>query len=384
MAEDYFNAFDYYNADPPREGSVPPPDEAAAAAPEDEYNEKVHESVSTGRPAGTVRSVALALAVGGIAVSFMISSGGILPYAGSVPAVSTAVETSVSESSGGKPSGQVTETSAEPTPTPMPTPTPAPTPTPVPLPTEDLGVKIDSFKMYPLDKGFLAEVKFTLATNCGIDVTSITGTLDAKQKKVTGYNVKKRKFKFKTVNVHKTFSMDSSKVTVGDGADLTEKQYTLMFKVAIDADSEDKFTVKLTVSNTLNGAPTEDKVATLKNVKIWNTKTDNYSATMFTISTTKNSNKSFDVTVTSKEGFNVTDASVTGVRLYGKKNSTFLDVNAFKTSSSGNKVHITAKKPKKVPSKGTIYFYVFAKYEVTDSTGTTYTGKCFFPGRKSY
>ena len=61
MAEDYFNAFDYYDADPPREGSVPPPDEAAAAAPEDEYNEKVHESVSTGRPAGTVRSVALAL-----------------------------------------------------------------------------------------------------------------------------------------------------------------------------------------------------------------------------------------------------------------------------------------------------------------------------------
>ena len=60
MAEDYKNAFDYYNAEPPKEGASLPPEDACMPAPEDEYNENVHGTDYVKRTSGSARSAALA------------------------------------------------------------------------------------------------------------------------------------------------------------------------------------------------------------------------------------------------------------------------------------------------------------------------------------
>ena len=118
MAQDYKNAFDYYNAEPPKEGAVLPPEDAAMSAPEDEYNEKVHGTEYVKRASGSVRSAALALAVGTLAISFIISGGGTAPDPGDISKITSVTETTADE--GNKPS--VVETTQAPTPTPSPWP----------------------------------------------------------------------------------------------------------------------------------------------------------------------------------------------------------------------------------------------------------------------
>lgn len=374
MADDY-NAFDYYNAEPPREGATPPPEDFAASAPEDEFNEKVHGQDIVRRSSKTVRAAALTIAAGSLALSMVISSGGFLPNAGNLPTESSVPGTVTTESSIG--------TTAESTP--APTPTPSPTPTPVPKATEDLAVRLDSLQLYPLSKGYLAEVKFSLKTNCGTDVTSITGSLDSKLFRYDGYNAKKHKMKYHYENFHQEFSMDTSCIEKGEGAELTEKQYTLMFKVATDASSEDKFNVTLTISNTLNGDKTEDKTVTLKDIGIWNEKTDNYAASMYTISVKKNEDKSFDVTLTPKyEDVPISNPTIGGIYVMAKKGAAYFTNNDFKVTQDGNTFHIEFKKPKKAPSKGTISFSTFADFEVKDSTGTTFKDSAYGHLSKSY
>ena len=370
MADDY-NAFDYYNAEPPREGATPPPEDFAASAPEDEFNEKVHGQDIVRRSSKTARAAALTIAAGSLALSMVISSGGFLPNAGNLPTESSVPGTVTTESSIG--------TTAESTP--APTPTPSPTPTPVPVATEDLRVKLDSLQMFALDKGFLAEIKFTLATNCGTDVTSITGALDANLFVYDGYDFKKKKEKSHHEKFHQDFSMDASAVTAVEGVDPTEKQYTLLLNVAKDLISEDRFTVTLTVSNTLNGKKTEDKTVQLKDVGIWNDETNSY-GTMYNISVTKNADKSFDVTITPKyEDVPISDARVEGVSAFAKKGAAYLTAKDFTVTRDGNKFHIEFKKPKKAPSKGTLSFTTFARFERTDSAGNKFTGNAY--GHKS-
>ena len=375
MAEDFNNAFDYYNAEPPRESAAPPPDEAYASAPEDEYNENINTFFTPRRRA---KSIAFMLAVSGLAVSFVIPGLNLVPSAAALTDESQVTETSVPLVSESTPAG-----SAVITPAPTPSPTPVPTPTPVPVATEDLGLKLDSFKMYPLDKGFLAEVKFTLKTNIGIDVTSVTGSLDANLFRYDGYNFKKKKMKYHYEKFHQDFSMDSSVIVSAESVDSSEKQYTYMFKSAADASSEDKFNVTLKVSNTLNGKSTEDKTVTLKNVAIWNNKTDSYSASMFNVSAKKNSNKTFDISVTPKDGVTVTGISIGNISIYAKKGTGYLNSKNLNTTVSGNSVHVASKK-KKVPSKGTFYYTIFVGFEITDSTGTKHTGRSYYNGSKKY
>ena len=327
MADDY-NAFDYYNSEPPREGATPPPEDFAASAPEDEFNEKVHGQDYVRKASKTVRAAALTIAAGSLALSMVISSGGFLPNAGTLPVESSVSGTAASES--------VTDTTAETTPAPTPTSTPSPTPTPVPKATEDLAVRLDSLLLYPLSKGFLAEVKFTLSTNCGTDVTSITGSLDSNLFKYDGYNVKKHKMKYHYEKFHQEFSMDPSSITKVESVNSTEKQYTLMFKVPIDSSSEDKFSVTLTISNTLNGEKTEDKTVNLKDIGIWNNKTDNYAANMYTISVVKNADKSFDVTLTPKdEDVPISNPSIGGIYVMAKSGSAYFTNNDFKVTKDG-------------------------------------------------
>lgn len=375
MAEDYKNAFDYYNADPPREGAAPPPEDAYTSAPQDEYNESITTFVMPRRRA---KSIAFMLAVSGLAVSFVVPGVNLLPSAGDLTEESVITETSASGVTESAPSGSEAVTSA-----PTPTPTTAPTPTPVPLATEDLGLKLDSFKMYPLDKGFLAEVKFTLKTNIGIDVTSVTGALDAKLFRYDGYNFKKKKMKYHYEKFHQDFSMDSSVIVSAESVDSSEKQYTYLFKSAADASSEDKFNVTLRVSNTLNGKSTEDKTVSLNNVAIWNSKTDSYSASLFSVSAKKNSDKTFDISVTPKDGVTCTGISVGSVSIYAKKGTGYLNTNNLKVTISDNNIHVASKK-KKVPSKGTFYYTIFVGFEITDSTGTKHTGKSYYNGNKNY
>ena len=374
MADDY-NAFDYYNAEPPREGATPPPEDFAASAPEDEFNEKVHGQDIVRRSSKTVRAAALTIAAGSLALSMVISSGGFLPNAGNLPTESSVPGTVTTESSIG--------TTAESTP--APTPTPSPTPTPVPKATEDLAVRLDSLQLYPLSKGYLAEVKFSLKTNCGTDVTSITGSLDANLFKYDGYNFKKNKMKYHYEKYHQEFSMDTSCIVKGEGADLTEKQYTLMFKASIDAISEDKFSVTLTVSNTLNGDKTEDKTVTLEDVGIWNEDTDTYAANMYTISVKKNEDKSFDVTLTPKyEDVPISNPTIAGISVWPNKGSAYFTDKDFNVTRDGNTFHIEFKKPKKAPSKGRISFTTFADFETKDSTGATFKDSAYGHLSKSY
>lgn len=372
MAEDNKNAFDYYVAEPPKESTALPPEDAAASAPEDEYNENVHGTDNVRRVSGSVRSVALALTVGTLVLSFMISSGNPFTNPDVIP---TATVTEASASGNGKATESVTET------TPTPTPTPSPTPTPVPIATEDLRVKIDSLEMYALEKGFLAEVKFTMATNCGTEVTSITGALDSNIFVYDGYNFKKNKMKYHYEKFHQDFSLDPSAVPAVEGIQPTEKQYTILVNLSKDLTSEDKFSVTLTVSNTLNGEKTKDKTVTLNDVEIWNNDTDSY-GTMYNISVTKNADKSFDVTITPKfDDVPIGDIRVEGVSAYAKKGSAYLTAKDFTVTKDGNKFHIEFKNPKKAPSKGRLSFTTFAKFERTDSAGTKFTGSAY--GHKS-
>ncbi len=377
MAEDYKNAFDYYNAEPPKEGASLPPEDACMPAPEDEYNENVHGTDYIKRTSGSARSAALALAVGTLAVSFFISGGGTAPVPGDITVASSVTQTT--DDKGIDPTASVAET----TPAPTPTPAPSPTPTPIPKATEDLSVRLDSLQMYHLSKGFLVEVKFSLKTNCGTDVTSITGSLDANLFKYDGYNFKKNKMKYHYEKYHQEFSMDPSCIVKGEGADLTEKQYTLMFKSSVDAISEDKFSVTLTVSNTLNGDKTEDKTVTLKDIGIWNEDTDSYSASMYTISLKKNADKSFDVTLTPKyDDVPISNPTIGSISVWsGSKNFTNKDFNV---TRDGNTFHIEIKNPKKAPSKGTLSFSTFADFEITDSTGTKFKDSAYGHLSKSY
>lgn len=380
MADDKYNAFDYYNTEPPLEGAALPPEEAAASAPEDEFNEQVHGSDAVKRVSGSVRSVALALAVGGMALSFVISSGRIIPGGGVSPAESSVSGTTASDDGGGKPGESVIETSVTPSPKPTPSPTPAP------VPTEDLGLRLDSFKIYPLYKDFLAEVRFTLATNCGIELSSIAGSIDANLSIYTGYNRKTNKAKFRHEKYKKEFSMDTAKAVIGSGADNTDNQYVLLVPVKLgdSGNSEDKFSVTLTVSNTLNGNKTEDKVATLKNVGIWNNQGE-YSSAMFDAKITRNKDKSFDITLIPKDGIPISNPRVNGVYLFGRGNSTaFLQKKDFNITNSGNTFHVTFKKPKKAPKKGSFGIGFFADYELSDSNGNTYKGSAYKHVTKKY
>ena len=252
MAEDFYSSFDYYNAEPPRESATPPPEEAAVAAPEDEYNEQVHVSVIKKRKSTTV---AVMLALSGLAVSFAIPGMSLTPSVEELPSESTVIVSSVTGSDKSVPA----ESSAAANTDPTPTPTPAPTPTPVPLPTEDLKVRLDSFDMYKLDKGYLAEIRFTLATNSGIKLSSISGAIDADLFIYDGYNAKTNKVKSHREKYHQDFTVESAKLVTGTGVNNTEMQYTAFVNVPVDASSEDKFSVTLTVSNTLNGEKTDDK-----------------------------------------------------------------------------------------------------------------------------
>lgn len=373
MAEDYYNGFDYYNAEPPRESATPPPEEAAAAVPEDEYNEKVHESVIKRRKS---TSVAVMLALSGLAVSFAVP--GLTPSVQEQPGASTVIESTVSGSDKGGPTESSAATSAAPTPTP----TPAPTPTPVPLPTEDLKLRLDSFEMYPLDKGYLAEIKFTLATNSGIKLSSITGAIDANLFKYDGYNAKTKKMKYHHENFHQDFTLDSAKLVTETGISNTEKQYTAYVNVPVDASSEDKFSVTLTVSNTLNGEKTEDKTASLKDIALWNDKTDTHVSSMADLKTTKNGN-TFELTVTPKAGITVTDLSINSIEVFAKKGTTWLKFSDFKYTVDGNLITISPKK-KKLPSKANAYFNILVKFEVTDSTGATFSGNNICSPHLSY
>lgn len=375
MAEDKYNAFDYYNAEPPREGAALPPEEAAFSAPEDEYNEKVHGTDSVKRTASSLRSVALALAVGSMALSFVISSSKLISKSDVIPAASTVSGTVSSVPGKDNPEPSVTGTSLEPTSA------PTPTPTPVPLPTEDLRVRLDSFKAYPLEKGFLGEITFTLSTNSGIDISSISGSVDARLFVYDGYNFKKRKMKYHYENMHKEFSMDTAKAVIGSGPESTENQYVIMVKLP-KVSSEDKLSVTLTVSNTLNGKATEDKTVTLKNINTWNEKTDSYTNSMVNISVVKGANKTFTVTVTPNDGKPVTNFKVTNINLF-YKTKYFINKD-FKVTYEGNKITISFKKPKKAISKGRLSFDVLANYVLTDSNGTTYSGRSYSHKIKSF
>ena len=179
--------------------------------------------------------------------------------------------------------------------------------------------------------------------------------------------------------------MDTSCIVKGEGADLTEKQYTLMFRAPIDATSEDKFNVTLTVSNTLNGNKTEDKTVTLKDVGIWNEKTDTYAASMYTISVKKNADKSFDVTLTPKqEDIPISNPTIGGINVMAKSGAAYFTDKDFKVTRDGNSFHIEFKKPKKAPSKGIISFSTFADFETKDSTGTTFKDSAYGHVSKNY
>ena len=179
--------------------------------------------------------------------------------------------------------------------------------------------------------------------------------------------------------------MDTSCIVKGEGADLTEKQYTLMFKASIDAISEDKFSVTLTVSNTLNGDKTEDKTVTLEDVGIWNEDTDTYAANMYTISVKKNEDKSFDVTLTPKyEDVPISNPTIAGISVWPNKGSAYFTDKDFNVTRDGNTFHIEFKKPKKAPSKGRISFTTFADFETKDSTGATFKDSAYGHLSKSY
>ena len=374
MAEDYYNGFDYYNAEPPRESATPPPEEAAAAVPKDEFNEQVHTTEGKRRKA---KSIAAMLALSGLAVSFMSPGVNLIPSAEDLTEESTVIESSISGSENIGPNESATTTAA-----PTPTPTPAPTPTPVPLPTEDLALKLDSFEMYPLDKGYLAEIKFTLATNSGIKLSSITGAIDANLFKYDGYNAKTKKMKYHHENFHQDFTLESAKLVTETGISNTEKQYTAYVNVPVDASSEDKFSVTLTVSNTLNGEKTEDKTASLKDIALWNDKTDTHVSSMADLKTTKNGN-TFELTVTPKAGITVTGLSINSIEVFAKKGTTWLKFSDFKYSVDGNLITISPKK-KKLPSKANAYFNILVKFEVTDSTGATFSGNNICSPHLSY
>lgn len=373
MAEDYYNGFDYYNAEPPRESATPPPEEAAAAVPEDEYNEKVHESVIKRRKS---TSVAVMLALSGLAVSFAVP--GLTPSVQEQPGASTVIESTVSGSDKVGPTESSAVTSAAPTPTP----TPAPTPTPVPLPTEDLNVRLDSFDMYKLDKGYLAEIRFTLATNSGINLSSISGAIDADLFIYDGYNAKTNKVKSHREKYHQDFTVESAKLVTGTGVNNTEMQYTTFVNVPVDASSEDKFSVTLTVSNTLNGEKTEDKTVSLKDIALWNEKNDTHVSSTADIKTVKNGS-SFELTVTPKAGVTVKGISLSSIDVFAKKGATYLKFNDFKYTIDGNTITITPKK-KKLPSKGNAYINLLVKFEMTDSAGNTITGNNHCSGNLSY
>ena len=375
MAEDYYNGFDYYNAEPPRESATPPPEEAAAAVPEDEYNEKVHESVIKRRKS---TSVAVMLALSGLAVSFAVPGLGLTPSVQEQPGASTVIESTVSGSDKGGPTESSAVTSAAPTPTP----TPAPTPTPVPLPTEDLNVRLDSFDMYKLDKGYLAEIRFTLATNSGIKLSSISGAIDADLFIYDGYNAKTNKVKSHREKYHQDFTVESAKLVTGTGVNNTEMQYTTFVNVPVDASSEDKFSVTLTVSNTLNGEKTEDKTVSLKDIALWNEKNDTHVSSTADIKTVKNGS-SFELTVTPKAGVTVKGISLSSIDVFAKKGATYLKFNDFKYTIDGNTITITPKK-KKLPSKGNAYINLLVKFEMTDSAGNTITGNNHCSGNLSY
>ena len=375
MAEDYYNGFDYYNAEPPRESATPPPEEAAAAVPEDEYNEKVHESVIKRRKS---TSVAVMLALSGLAVSFAVPGLGLTPSVQEQPGASTVIESTVSGSDKGGPTESSAVTSAAPTPTP----TPAPTPTPVPLPTEDLNVRLDSFDMYKLDKGYLAEIRFTLATNSGIKLSSISGAIDADLFIYDGYNAKTNKVKSHREKYHQDFTVESAKLVTGTGVNNTEMQYTTFVNVPVDASSEDKFSVTLTVSNTLNGEKTDDKTVSLKDIALWNEKNDTHVSSTADIKTVKNGSF-FELTVTPKAGVTVKGISLSSIDVFAKKGATYLKFNDFKYTIDGNTITITPKK-KKLPSKGNAYINLLVKFEMTDSAGNTITGNNHCSGNLSY
>ena len=364
MAEDNSNIFDYYNAEPPREGAVPPPKTAAACVPEDEFNEQVHDTVLPRRKGITT---AIMLALSGLAVSFAAPGTGLIPETGDMPEESTVIESTVSESSNGGTQESAAATSA------AATPTPAPTPTPVPLPTEDLRLKLDSFQMYPLDKGFLAEITFTLATNSGIKLSSITGAFDANLFKYDGYNAKTKKVKSHYEKYHQDFTVDSAKLVTGTGVSNTESQYTALIKVPADVTSEDKFSVTLTVSNTLNGEKTEDKTVSLKDINLWDEDSDTYVFKLVDSKTVKNG-KAFELTVTPKDGVTITKYSVGSIDIFAKKGTGYLTFKDCKYTVEGNRITVTSKK-KKIPSKGDFYITFFADFEKTDSTGTVFKGR---------
>ena len=368
MSEDFYRSFDYYNAEPPRESVAPPPEEACSAVPEDEYNEQVHVSKIPRRKA---KSIAFMLAISGLATSFVFPGVGLLQAAQDITEESSVIESSISGSENGANNGTPAETTLAPTPTP----TPAPTPTPVP--TEDLRLRLDSVEFYTLDKGFLAEIKFTLSTNCGIGLSSITGSIDSKLFIYDGYDFKKNKMKSHYEDFYKEFSMDTAKAVIGDSSSSTEKQYVIYVPIEAGS-SEDKFNVTLTVSNTLNGQKTEDKTATLKDIALWNDETDTYASSMFTLSATRNADKSFDVTINPKDGFDVSDPKINSVLVFGGKNSTaYFETKDFNVSYQDGKIHIEFKKPNKAPSSGTLQISTFANFQLTDSNGTTHTGKAY-------
>lgn len=374
MSEDFYRSFDYYNAEPPRESVAPPPEEATAAVPEDEYNERVHVSSIPRRKA---KSIAFMLAISGLATTFVIPGMGLIQAAQDITEESSVIEETVSGNKNG-------ETSAETTPAPTPTPTPSPTPTPVPVATEDVRVRLDSFEAYQLEKGFLAEVRFTLATNCGTEITSITGALDSNIFVYDGYDFKKKKEKSHYEKYHHDFSLDPSAVAKVEGTDLIEKQYSILVSIPKDLSSEDKFNVTLTVSNTLNGNKTEDKTVTLNDVAIWNDDANSY-GTMYNISVTKNDDKSFDVTITPKsDDVPLTEPRLEGIYVWPKKGTDYFSDKDFKVTKDGFKFHIEFKNPKKAPSKGRLTFTTFVKFERTDSTGTKFTGSAHGHISKDY
>lgn len=370
MEEDFFDTFDYYNAPPPRESAAPPPEEASVPAPEDEFNEQVHTTAIKHKKA---KSIAAMLALSGLAVSFMTPGASLIPSADDLSSESTVIESSVPESNVTGPEVSAVATTAA---------TPTPAPTPVPLPTEDLGLRLDSFKMYPLDKGYLAEIRFTLATNSGTVLSSITGTLDSDLFIYDGYNSKTKKVRSHYEKYHQDFSMETAGLATGSGVNNTEKQYTAFVKVPVDATSEDKFSLTLTVSNTLNGKKTEDKTASLKDIALWNDSTDTYAAYMVDVETAKNGS-SFELTVTPKDGVTVKGLSITGIDIFAKKGSSFLELKDCKYEVAGSRITVSSKK-KSVPSNGDLYYKILVEFEMTDSAGTTFTGKGRFNGSFHY
>ena len=71
------------------------------------------------------------------------------------------------------------------------------------------------------------------------------------------------------------------------------------------------------------------------------------------------------------------------ISVFPKKGTNYLNNSDFKHTIEGNNISISPKK-KKLPSSGDLYYGLFTKFEITDSTGTTFSGECSYHGSHSY